>query len=682
MLRPGISAALLIAALMAPAAAPAADRAVKRGEKRTSRRADPRVSTRATQRANTPADKVIGTGRADRRPGPVVQNAVRQDLSLPLEEIARAQQPPKPGPDIEIPEGVQNNYGAAEPQVLIQDPVVQGTSTNIIPGPEFSFEGLNNDDNFAVVGSRVTPPDTNGDIGPNHYIQSVNLVFAIYDRAGARLLGPLKNSALWTGFGGVCETRNNGDPIVLYDALADRWMLSQFTTASPFHQCIAVSQTGDPTGAWHRYAYVIPSGNFNDYPKFGVWPDGYYMSASSRGIPGPPTDVFAFERDLMLTGGAARMVSFTTDPSLGYVTPMPADLDGPLPPIGAPNTFVGIKQSVPQAMYLFRFHVDWTNPANSTFGLNSLPNDTLTSIAPFTLICPTTRNCIPQPGGGIGLDALAGRYVMYRAQYRNFGTHESIVFNQTVDAGGSRAGVRWYEVRDPAGAPTIFQQGTFAPADGVHRWMGSAAMDRFGNFAVGYSAASATLFPSIHYAGRLAGDPLGQLSQGEAVMIAGGGSQTSTASRWGDYSMLAVDPVDDCTFWYTTEYYAATSVNVWRSRIGRFRFANCLAPDYTVNATPNTVTVAVGGVTSTSISVQSINGFSSLVNLSCISAAPAGIACSFGPGGVTPLPNQSASSTLTFNIDASVSPGNYFVIVEGRNGTVRRSVKVNITVTP
>src|SRR5688572_12467939 len=366
MVRPGIPAALLLAALAAPAPVPA-------------------------------AEKIFWTGRTEMQ-GPVVAEPVRHDVSIPLEEIARVFQPPAPGGrETQVEERVQNNYGAGAPSVPIQDPVVQDWNTNLIPGPEHTFEGLSNEDNFVITGSRVTPPDTNGDIGPGHYVQSVNKLFAVYNRAGIRLLGPLRNSAIFTGFGGVCETRNDGDPIVLYDHLADRWLLSQFTTAAPFHQCIAISVTGDPIGAWHRYDYVVPSGNFNDYPKFGVWPDGYYMSAGSRGIPGPTTDIFVFERDQMLTGGIARMVAFTTPSNLGYVTPMPADLDGPLPPLGAPNTFVGVKQSTPQALYLFQFRVNWANPSSSTFGVNGQPNDTLTSIAPFTLMCPTTRNCIPQP---------------------------------------------------------------------------------------------------------------------------------------------------------------------------------------------------------------------------------------------------------------------------------------------
>ena len=636
-----------------------------------------------------PRRKSVGGGpkaaaRTARARGPIVVTAIKHDLSPRLDDIARAFRPPMVGiaPEVEILEGVENNGLAAEPQRAVQDPVIQDWTANLIPGPEFTFEGLNNDDNAATIGIRPTPPDTNGDIGQNHYFQTVNTIFAIYNRAGVRVLGPLANRAPWTGFGGVCETRNDGDPVVLYDHLANRWLFSQFTTASPYHQCIAVSQTSDPTGAWFRYDYIIPSGIFNDYPKFGVWPDGYYMSAGSRGLPGPTTDIFAFERPQMLVGGTAQMVTFTTPSTLGYVAPMPADLDGPLPPAGAPNTFVGVKQSVPQALYLFRFHVDWTNPANSTFGLNSLPNDTLSSVAPFTLLCPTTRNCIPQPGATIGIDALSGRYVMFRAQYRNFGTHESIVFNHTVDAGGSRAGVRWYEIRDPAGSPTINQQSTYAPNDGVHRWMGSAAMDSFGNLAIGFSESSATVFPSIYYAGRLAADPPNTLAQGEAAMIVGGGSQTTTNSRWGDYSMMAVDPVDDCTFWYTTEYYATTSNNTWQTRIGRFRYAGCVTPDFTVSALPPVLTIPVGGNQSTTVTVQSVNGFSGLVTLSCVSAAPAGISCAFNPPAVTPAPNLSAASTLTVTVNAATSPGVYWLLARGSSGGVTRDAKVTVTVTP
>jgi hypothetical protein len=620
-------------------------------------------------------------GHAADQPGPTVRRSLKNDLSPRLDAIARAFQPikVKDAPEIQIPEIVVNGKEAGELSPAVPDLVLQDwKAEGLMPDPELSFEGLNNNDNQATIGSRPTPPDPNGDVGPNHYVQTLNLIFAVYDKAGTRLLGPLPNNAVFAGFGGPCQTRNDGDPIVRYDDLADRWLLSQFTTASPFHQCIAISQTSDPTGAWYRYDFIIPSGRFNDYPKFGVWPDGYYMSAGARGIPGPVTDVFAFERDRMLAGLSARMVSFQTATELGYVAPVPADLDGPLPPVGAPNVFVGVKQSSPQALLVFRFHVDWANPANSTFGLSGLPNDTLSAIAPFTLICPSTRSCIPQPGTTTGIDALAGRYVMYRAQYRNFGTYESIVFNQTVDAGAQRAGVRWYEIRDPAGTPLIHQQGTYAPGDGLHRWMGSAAMDRQGNLAIGFSVSSGTVFPSIHYAGRLVGDPPGLLAQGEAILQTGGGSQLSTGSRWGDYSVMGVDPSDDCTFWYTTEYYATTSTNGWQTRIGRFRYPGCLVSEFTPSADPSSLDVPAGGSGTSTITVQSVNGFSSPVSLSCATAP--GITCSFSPPSVTPPPNGAATTTLTVSVAGAITRAEYSLLVVGTSSVMSRRAQMTIAV--
>ncbi len=353
---------------------------------------------------------------------------------------------------------------------------------------------------------------------------------------------------------------------------------------------MAVSATGDPTGEWHRYDFIVSSSSFNDYPKFGVWPDGYYMSAGARGSRG---QAWAFEREKMLAGLPAQMITFFPSSRLGYLGIMPADLDGPPPPSGAPNYFVGVKQGSPQAIDLFRFHVDWENPENSTFGVDGEPDNILSEVAPFTVICPGTRSCIPQPDTTVRIDALAGRLVLFRAQYRNFGTHESIVFNHTVDAGGQQAGVRWYEIRDPGNKPLIYQQSTYAPDDGIHRWMASAAMDRSGNFAIGYSVASSTFYPSIYYSGRLATDPLGELSQGEALLQLGSGSQTSSGNRWGDYSMLGVDPVDDCTFWYTSEYVQFTGPADWQTRIGKFKFKECVPA--AVGSLEGTVTDAATG---------------------------------------------------------------------------------------
>jgi hypothetical protein len=391
---------------------------------------------------------------------------------------------------------------------------------------------------------------------------------------------------LWAGFGGVCEDTNNGDPIVLYDQIADRWMASQFAWQGdgPFYECIAVSATGDPTGEWHRYEFLISQTKLNDYPKFGVWPDAYYMAVNQFIAPNfdwGGQGAVAFERDAMLSGQPAQMVYF----DLGeindvYGGQLPADADGSPPPAGTPNYFVEMDDDAlgfdTDRLSVWEFHVDWENTDNSTFGIGGEPNYHIDTAAFDANLCGFARSCIPQPDTAQGLDAISDR-LMFRLQYRDFGSHASMVVNHTVDVDGSdHAGIRWYELRDTGDGFGIHQQGTYAPDD-EHRWMGSAAMDIAGNIAIGYSASSEDTYPSIRAAGRLAGDPLGELSQGESEMLAGGGSQTHTAARWGDYSMMSVDPVDECTFWYTTEYYSETSTANWQTRIGHFKFPSCSA---------------------------------------------------------------------------------------------------------
>lgn len=448
-----------------------------------------------------------------------------------------------------------------------------------------NFDGVTN-----VNG--VLPPDTNGDVGPNHYMQWVNLSFAIYSKTGTLLYGPAAGNTLWSGFGGVCQTRNDGDPIVLYDHLADRWMVSQFAVpggTSGYHQCIAISQTGDPTGAWYRYDFLWSNTNMNDYPHFGVWPDGYYMAVHefANAATWAGQGVAVFERDKMLLGQAARMVKFnlySTDPNMGGM--LPTDLDGPAPAAGTPNYFVEPDDNAggfPQdQIQIWAFHVDWTNTALSTFTRTT----TLATAAFDSNMCNGARTCIPQQGTTAKLDAIADR-AMYRAQYRNFGGYETIVMNHTVDATGTdRAGIRWYELRNTGGAGWgINQQSTFSP-DATHRWMGSVAMNGSGDMAIGYSASSSTMYPAIRYTGRLASDALNTMTQGEGTLIAGTGAQTHTAARWGDYSMLAVDPTDDCTFWFTSEYVQTTGSAPWRTRIGSFKLADCGAPGPTSTPGP------------------------------------------------------------------------------------------------
>jgi hypothetical protein len=521
---------------------------------------------------------------------PVVGQAVFHDRSLPLAQLA-IQQPQTPAgiapgepPSQEIPNprlpkvsnsAIAGQAAAADGALQIQSP------SGSMPAPLENFAGVNNI-------NAVIPPDTQGDIGYDpltgrkFYVQWVNLSFAIWDvtTTPTRVFGPVAGNTLWKNFGGACEQTNNGDIITLYDSLAQRWLMSQFSVTRPYYQCIAISATADPTGSWYRYAFLISTDKMNDYPHFGVWPDGYYLTINQflNGVSWAGAGVLVFDRTRMLSGQAAGFQYFdlySVNPNFGGM--LPSDLDGPTPPpAGASNYFMEVDDSSwigPQdALRLWRFHVDWNNPSNSTFGVNGQPNAVL-PVASWTPLCPQTIACIPQNGTTARLDGL-GDQLMYRLAYRNFGDHQSLVVNHTVDIGSGQAGIRWYEVRDPGGAPSIFQQGTYAP-DSLSRWTGSIAMDHLGDIALGYSVSSASTYPSVRYAGRLVNDPLGVLGQAEVSLIEGGGAQTSPTSRWGDYSMLGIDPVDDCTFWYTQEYYAATGSSSWQTRIGAFRFPSC-----------------------------------------------------------------------------------------------------------
>lgn len=475
------------------------------------------------------------------------------------------------------------------------DPVVQDTAAGKMPTRLLEFDGIP----FPGVACNCAPPDPNGEVGATQYVQMVNEGIQVYDKTGTSLLGPIDIQALWSGFGGACETQGHGDPIVVYDQLANRWVVTQFAGPVPItHQCIAVSTSADATGSYHRYGFQMNDvDEFYDYPKFGVWPDAYYASANYFNAAGTAflgAQAFAFDRDAMLIGAPATFIAAprtaTTDDTI-----LPGDVDGlNPPPAGAPNPYM---MAGPNATWkVFRFHVDFDIPANSTFELaNELTPE------PFTPLCLTTRSCVPQAGTTARLDAIADRS-MFRSAYRHFADgHEALVGNMTVCVGGTgsactggRAGVRWFEIDNvTSGIASFVQQSTFAPDDGIWRWMGSAAMDANGNLAVGYSASSGSVAPGIRYAGRLATDPPNQLAQGEAILFDGIGSQTGTSSRWGDYSDLTVDPTDDCTFWYTNEYYPAgvSSFN-WRTRIGSFRFPNCSS---TAGTLEGTVTDATSG---------------------------------------------------------------------------------------
>jgi hypothetical protein len=457
-----------------------------------------------------------------------------------------------------------------------------------MPAATDNFEGVNNI-------SGVLPPDTQGDVGwdgsTRYYVQWVNLAFQIWDvttpGSPTSVYGPATGNTLWAGTGTICEANNDGDPITQFDHLSNRWMMSQFALAFPdnFHQCIAVSATSDPLGAWYLYDYQTSTVNMNDYPKFGVWPDGYYMTVNQ--FNGATFDwagagVAVFERSAMLSGLAARMIYIDTGAiTHDYGGMLPSDLDGPAPAAGTPNYFMEWDDSTwlgdpTDTLRIWEFKTDWATPANTTFGTDAAytPNALIATADVDPDMCGGARDCIPQPGTTQGLDAIADR-LLYRLQYRDFGAYQTLVTNHTVDSTGTDiAGIHWFELRDTGSGFGMYQEGVYAP-DTDNRWMGSAAMDGSGDIALGYSVSSSTTYPSIRYTGRLSTDPSGTLPQGEAELIAGGGSQTHSAARWGDYSMLAVDSEDDCTFWYTQEYIQTTGSAPWQTRIGSFKFPSC-----------------------------------------------------------------------------------------------------------
>jgi hypothetical protein len=415
--------------------------------------------------------------------------------------------------------------------------------------------------------NRWIPPDTVGAIGSTQYVQAVNDNIAVFDKATKSVVyGPVPENILWAGFGGGCETNNDGDPVVAYDKAADRWVVSQFSVSTtPFLQCVAVSQTNDATGAWNRYAFTYT--DFPDYPKMGVWPDAYYITFNMFKPHGNKFDgaaLCAYDRAAMLAGSAATQQCFQLAASFGGV--LPADLDGSTPPpAGSPNYLLNFGTN---SLNLWKFHVDWANTANTTLtGPTSIP------VASFSPAC-AGGSCIPQSGTTQKLDSLADR-LMFRLAYRNFGSNESLVVSHSVTAGAG-AGVRWYEIRNPGATPVVYQQSTYAPGSTLYRWMPSIAMDHSGDIALGYSTSGSSAFPSVVYTGRLAADPLSTMGA-EVTMMAGTGAQS--ASRWGDYSAMTIDPVDDCTFWYTTEYMsaAANATTKWSTRIGSFKFPECIA---------------------------------------------------------------------------------------------------------
>ncbi|MDQ4143920.1 MAG: hypothetical protein M3198_09300 [Actinomycetota bacterium] len=443
--------------------------------------------------------------------------------------------------------------------------------------------------------SSLTPSDVNGDVGPNHYVQGINsgsgTTIGVFNKSGT-LLQRMGLQSLWKR--GPCRNQAQGDPVIQYDAMAGRWLLTQFAFTDtergplpPFYECIALSNTSDPLGPGKTYTFLVDGTWFPDFPKFGVWSDGYYMTVHlfDKDFDFKGQGVIAFDRASMLAGTKPRGSYRDKVPAQYFYNPshygaLPADVVGTTPPPpGAPNYMVIAKDddlfatTTEDRIDLMTFTVDWDNSDNSKVRrVAKLPT------APFkSVLCRGWGACIPQPDSAMELDPLAGfketgNLLMYPLSYRNFGTSESLVFNHTVNVGDNRAGIRWYELVDPGGTPSVRQQSTFAPSS-QNRWNGSISMDGDGNIGLAYSVSGRSQYPSVRYTSHLSGDPLDSM-RAERSIVEGGGSQLGS-NRWGDYTSTQIDPDDDCTFWHTNQYYKQSRYYNWDTIIGAFKLPSC-----------------------------------------------------------------------------------------------------------
>ncbi|MGC2022854.1 MAG: hypothetical protein WA654_17465 [Candidatus Sulfotelmatobacter sp.] len=556
------------------------------------------------------------------------------------------------------------------------DSALQGSDQTTL-NPALSTLSTNSGLNILGVGNgfpgyntQAVVPDSNVAVGTTQVVQFVNESFAVFNKSnGTAEPYPSTGSntvtdgnTLWQSLGAPCSSTPNLDEIVQFDKLANVWVLLMPVFANN-NLCIAVSNTSDFNNtSWNLYVFPVPLDLTPDYPKLAVWPDAYYLTYNqgSHGV-FEGSAACALDRSAMLTGAEAPAMQCFTNTPTSYGVLLPGDLDGTTaPPSGSPDYFLNFDGN-DASLDLWQFHVDWTTPANSWFGTSSTNSSPANiGVAAFTEACGetvaelnyTTGACIPQTGTTQKLDSYGDR-LMYRLAYRNFGTYEALVANQTVTIGtsSSQTGVRWYELRNQdAGAGFgLYQQGTYAP-DSSYRWMGSIAMDQVGDIALGYSVSDSTMSPSIRYTGRLATDPLGTMESEIDILSAAHvtpGSQTSTY-RWADYSGMSIDPTDDCTFFYTTEYIPTTG-KTWSTRIASFSFPSC-AGGFTLSSSPSSLTVNSGDQRMVTVTVTPEGGFNSTVSFSC-SGLPTGATCGFSPAQVTPS-GAAIATQLTISVGA------------------------------
>ncbi len=549
------------------------------------------------------------------------------------------------------------------------DPLVEIQRSAKPAGPDAFTTPLTN---WEGLDYNSFPPDTTGDVGPNHYVQAVNgsggSVVQIWNKSGTILKTFTMESLSSTA---PC---NNGycDPIVVYDSLADRWLITEFSATSGYAMCLYVSTTPDPTGTWYAYTFD-PA--YYDYPKYGVWTDAYYMGYNG-GASGA-RQVFAFDRAKMLAGLAATYQMFSAPSLSGFSFQLlvPASWEGPTaPPAGLGGLFVRPNDTevngpsgYPSTDFLemYEFHVDWTTPANST--LTKRPD---VAIGEYdATLCGTGSNwaCMDQPNGQ-GLDPIR-EPIHQPLQYRNWGAYETLVggFAEDVD-GADTAAVRWFELRRVGGAWSTYQEGVVGGGDASHRSVTSVAMDGSGGIALGYTLTSSTIYPSIRYAGRHPWDAPGTMAYVDVVAQPGSGSQASY-DRWGDYSGIGIDPADDCTFWYTTEYMSGSSS---ATLVISFRHDADFSPD----ASPNTLTVCQPSNAVYTVQAAATCAWNGASLTMSAGGLPAGVTSSWSANPVTPP----GSTTLTIGNTGAAAPGSYNVIITGTSGSTTRTEMVVLNI--
>ncbi|HEY0369559.1 MAG TPA: hypothetical protein VGC85_08190, partial [Chthoniobacterales bacterium] len=552
------------------------------------------ITTNTVQAQNPPPRRATtATVRPQAVPeAPTILAPVHAVLSIPLRDMPIVA--PDNAPGREHPEPIN----PMKAKLGAVDEAIQTIAGRIESAPNptgLNFDGIGI--GFGNYSPNVNPPDVNGRVGTTQYVQWNNSHFTVFNKTtGAALTGAVAGNTFFKALGGACSTHNDGDPVVTFDLLSGRWVLSQFVVgagAGSFsHQCFAISQTEDATGAYYLYDFLTDANNFVDYPHTGTWPDGYYMSAhvfNAAGTAYIVGRIYVFERSQMLVGGPARMVSANLAPGTGGGQQygfLPADLDSQTPPPAGEAEFVmGPDPDIPTLATSARVAVTWG--ASPTIAVTQSTVTVLPySDAPCVGATPgqAGRNCVPQPAPATTadyVDAIGGHF-MYRLAYRNNGSQanpqESLLANETVAGSDAmHGGIRWYEFRNSGSStsqPTVFQQSTYDP-DTNYRWLGSIAMDNSGDIALGFSESSTTIKPSIFVTGRLASDAVNTMGT-EVNMLTGTGVQIAAGNRWGDYSAMTLDPIDQCTFYYTNEYLKANGSFNWSTRIASFKFPSCV----------------------------------------------------------------------------------------------------------